>query len=442
MASFLLRWHLLLAAFALCAVGCDWASSTHGDGAPDADRRVMLVGVDGATWDIIDDLVADGQLPNFEALIAEGTRGRLLSLLPSKSPRIWTSIATGVPPEIHGIVDFTFTSEGKRHLFTSEMIRVPTLWEIASEKDVSVGVTGYWFTYPAQPVNGYVISDHTVPSRSARWKEALSVDDAAPLEQSRLVYPPELWDDIKPLLERDLPKMPFSGFSTLERRFKETYDALIEEELFVDMTVLADGAYHPRLSVVYLKAVDQASHFFWQYFEPEHPVYRYDPASTREVALYRDVIPWVYRHTDVLLGELRALLRPNDVLVVLSDHGFEAVRVRKGQGVSGSHGVSPKSIDGIYLMAGGPVSASREGPDLSLFDITPTILHLLGIGVPAYAEGKVAGSILGEQFMERHPVRIVEGSRNFSAGRAAVRTRVPEEAQRLERLKALGYIED
>ena len=428
----------------LIAAGCESSPGQHAAtpgeaaSAPSAsDRHVLLVGLDGAIWKIIDQLIDDGELPNFRELISVGAHGRLRSLLPSRSPRIWTSIATGVPPQQHGILDFVYWKQDERHLFTSDRIKVPTIWEIASAQGVSVGVTNYWFTYPVWPVNGFIISDHTIPSRSKRMIQHFSKGHSPLPDPDKLVYPPELWAEIRKWVEAERIGVPNTPHNTLESRFQEIYNVFMEDQLVTKIALAADARYRPRLSIVYLKGIDRASHFFWQYFEPNHPNYALNPPSARQIALYGDVIPQVYRHTDALLGELRKTLRPQDVIVIASDHGFESVRVSGKR--SGNHGPSPDSVDGICLFAGGPVRTGMSDLDLSLFDLAPTILHLLGLPVPRHFSGTVATSLFEEDFVASNPVRYADHDVADRPTHDEPVT-VPLESERLEKLKALGYL--
>ena len=119
----------VLAGFlALVWLGCGPSSEPLEPGA----GRVVFVGVDGAAWRVIDPMLRKGELPHFASLVERGCRGSLKSLYPSWSPVIWTSIATGVPVREHGIKDFTHKKEGLRHLFTSDMVKVARIWDLAS----------------------------------------------------------------------------------------------------------------------------------------------------------------------------------------------------------------------------------------------------------------------------------------------------------------------
>jgi arylsulfatase A-like enzyme len=125
--------------------------------------------------------------------------------------------------------------------------------------------------------------------------------------------------------------------------------------------------------------------------------------------------------------------------MIVSDHGFEAVE--PANEISGGHGRTPKSVDGIYIISGAPVRVSRRGPDLSLYDVAPTLLYLLGIPAPPYAEGRVAVDVLLREYVAGHPPRTAKARvtpERITAGESSERT--PAEEERLKKLKSLGYI--
>ena len=75
--------------------------------------RVYVIGLDGATWDILDPLIEQGKLPVFKKLKENGAWARLRTFEPTLSAVVWTSIATGKSMLKHGIVDWVFVNKEK-----------------------------------------------------------------------------------------------------------------------------------------------------------------------------------------------------------------------------------------------------------------------------------------------------------------------------------------
>src|SRR5712692_2196546 len=125
--------------------------------------RVLVLGLDGMDPQVVDLLMAEGKMPNFAKLRQDGAYGRLVSSPPLLSPIIWTTIATGKPPDQHGIGHFVAVNEktGEQLPVTSQMRRVKALWNILSDGRRRVDVVGWWATWPAESVHGTIVSDHT-----------------------------------------------------------------------------------------------------------------------------------------------------------------------------------------------------------------------------------------------------------------------------------------
>lgn len=152
----------------------------------DTGLRVALIGIDGGTLTVLDPLLADGSVPAFAALADTGAVGSLRSRRPMKSPALWTSIATGLERSEHGIDDFTVAGAEPRHpiLVNSTVRRRLTLWDIAGAAGRSVGVAGWWATWPAEPVHGWLLSDRMTRSRWSEWTDGSKT--------GWLTYPPRL----------------------------------------------------------------------------------------------------------------------------------------------------------------------------------------------------------------------------------------------------------
>ena len=141
---------LLVGAFGLIS-GC---------GPQDPGEELWIIGLDGADWDQLDPMIARGELPHLARLKSEGASGILLSDTPMISPILWTSISTGKTPDLHGVTWFmTDAPDGSKIPISSEERKVRTFWNIASEAGLSCGITGWWATWPAEPINGYLVSD-------------------------------------------------------------------------------------------------------------------------------------------------------------------------------------------------------------------------------------------------------------------------------------------
>ncbi len=112
---------------------------------------VLVFAIDGFEWSVILPLLRAGEMPHLAALMERGTFGELKTLVPTKSPRLWTTIATGKPPAEHGILDFVKEQEDpslpEQH-YTSYDRRTKAFWNILSEAGVTNDTIGWWVTYP------------------------------------------------------------------------------------------------------------------------------------------------------------------------------------------------------------------------------------------------------------------------------------------------------
>lgn len=147
--------------------------------------QILLIGLDGATWDLILPWVAEGRLPNLGALLREGSWGTLLSTVPPATFPAWSSFLTGLNPGRHGIFDFTRRKFGTYEVefVNSTYRRGRSLFRIASEAGKRVGVIGVPATYPPEKVNGFLISGFDAPV-------ATGIDPS-------FVYPRELFSEIR-----------------------------------------------------------------------------------------------------------------------------------------------------------------------------------------------------------------------------------------------------
>src|SRR5260370_25764040 len=125
-----------------------------------AQPKIIIIGLDSATWDLIKPWAAQGLLPNLSQLAEKGVSGELESAIPPLTPPAWTSFMTGQNPGKHGIFHFLEKQPGAYAMRYSNAgsRRAPTLWRMLSGAGHTVGVINVPFTSPPQPVNGFHLS--------------------------------------------------------------------------------------------------------------------------------------------------------------------------------------------------------------------------------------------------------------------------------------------
>lgn len=403
--------------------------------------RVIVLGVDGLDPGTIELLAAEGQLPNLARLRDHGAFGRLESRQPLLSPVVWTTIATGQPLERHGIGHFTAIDPrtGERSPVTSDLRRVKALWGIASDRGVSVSVIGWWATWPPEAVRGALVSDrisyHFLLDREATRGPAES-----------LTYPPELATRIRPLLRRAEDVSP----AELARFFGESSDPLARPFGFGDdiahfrwalaaadtNTRIALRLWRedrPRLLMVYVEALDTASHLFGHLFRGR--------GLSGELAdqqrHFGRTVEEAYRYVDELVGEFVAAADPSTTLLVVSDHGFTLGELPEDPSVTRDlRRVSEKyhRMDGTILAHGRGVRSGRV-VGATILDVAPSVLALLGL--PTARD--MPGRLLAEVFDLPRPPEVATYEGGARPGTPALRDRAVD-AEILERLGALGYL--
>ena len=158
----------IAAGFALAvALGATTCSGSK----PEPVARVVFIGADGLEWNVLRPLLRAGKCPNLRALMERGAFGHLSTLVPTLSPILWTSIATGKMPEEHGIHGFT---DQDLKQYTSAQRKGRAVWNIASERGLSSDVFGWWITWPAEEIRGMMVSGSSSSALlDANWKPSL-----------------------------------------------------------------------------------------------------------------------------------------------------------------------------------------------------------------------------------------------------------------------------
>lgn len=422
---------LTLATFTFPLTGCG------DDAPPHADEPIVVVGIDSADWTWIDPLMDEGRMPHWKAMVDEGVRADLKSLVPlQKSPTIWASIATGKRPAKHGIADFI--SHGEK-VQTSDIRTAAAYWEIFGGVGHRQAVLGWWVTHPATPVEGVLVSDY------------LSFFDRGDSSVADAVYPTELWTTIDSLRVRpdDLNLEDLAPFVDVElaREDPERAEPLLEElrnflaadESMREIARYVYGREPFQCFTVYFRGLDMVSHEYWRYFEPGRS--HLDPESW-EVRLLGGIIPAYYEYTDRLLGEIRGYVREDSRLLVLSDHGFVGHR-RGRQGAT--TGVQMHREMGALVMAGPGIRSGAVLEKAEVKDFMPTLLVMAGLPVARDVDGHVLGNAFEPDVRRAFDPLLAEAVESYDGFRRRGSTAdgADEELNEkvLEQLRSLGYIE-
>jgi predicted AlkP superfamily phosphohydrolase/phosphomutase/Tfp pilus assembly protein PilF len=437
-----------------------------GTGAPKSgDGPVVLIGVDGADWDVMEPLIKEGKLPNFYKLMRAGSYGSLETVEPILSPIIWTTIGTGRDPEDHGVTWFMENDpkSGKRIPVSSRTRRVPAIWNIASQYDRKVGVVGWWASWPAETVNGWMISDH-VASHGFGLRS-----DAIKTELGR-TYPDSLLSEIEPMFVQPvhITDAEVRGFMNVSDNELKTRTgnkmkfsnplhhfifALATHKTYANLSRLTLNKLKPDLAMFYFEAVDSLSHLFMKYTDP--PLEGLDPALN---AKFKTVVPAIYQRQDQVLGEIIDAAGPNATIVVVSDHGFKTGDDRLSEldntDVKQAHKWHEK--EGVILMAGPNIKA---GTNLTarVHDVTPTLLYLLDVPIAKDLDGRVLIEAVKNEHLTKFPIKSIKtyGKLKVAQASDAQTTGAAQGEEKttqadagpaeidpalVERLQALGYV--
>jgi predicted AlkP superfamily pyrophosphatase or phosphodiesterase len=426
----------------LLAAGC--ANPPEGEEAPIV-KEVVVVGVDGLEWRVLDPLIDAGQTPNLARFVRAGTRGRLITLAPAYSPVIWASMATGKLPSKHGITGFVTSSGGpggRRAPFTSNMRKVPAIWNVLGELGHKVAVVGWWTTWPAETVNGVLVSDRMLYNRFNLWFGLEHAGGDLPAQ----TWPPELFADLADatrmtegfedeFFARFLPGSPPPAF---ERDLHDPWYELLlvhaRDRAYAEMLdrVLRRDTY--SLVAYYLNGTDIVSHYFWKYLFPEEWD---EPIPSEDLARYREVIPRYYAWADEAIAPLLARADEDTLVVVVSDHGFTTGHRPDSPSISGTH--FRTAPPGVLIMAGGGMPAGAEFGDVRVMDLAPTILHVLGHPVADDMDGRVVPRVA--EAMGDRAVQFVASYDGIQDGADRDPIATQHDEAILEKLRALGYID-
>ena len=405
--------------------------------------RVVLVGIDGAEWNIIDSMIAQGELPNFAHIIEGGVRGDLETLPGRTSPVIWNTVVTGRTPEDHGIPAWTVKgADGKPRLVTSNMRKAATIWEILSDAGLRSTVIGWIASWPATPLDGYLVTPYSplldsgadglsrnaLPKKGTLWEEV-----------QHQTFPEELIEELSEFrvaptsIEDEVLANYFDPFQgepsdREESLVKSLRYVIAADTTFADVAHELFGREDMPFQAVYFGGVDAVSHRFWRFYDSS--VYS---ATEDEQLRFGNVIPEYYRTMDAEIGRILEGLDENATLILCSDHGFQSAPkdfdVREQ---SGGH-----RMVGVLVLYGRGIRSGEVIEGASVYDLTPTMLALLGLPV---AED-MPGDVLTDALLSVPEVRRTGSYQYLMEGRGdanPIESAADDEI--MDQLRSLGYV--
>jgi predicted AlkP superfamily phosphohydrolase/phosphomutase/tetratricopeptide (TPR) repeat protein len=331
--------------------------------------RVAVFAIDGADWELLRELASDGSLPNLQALWQGGTTASVQTIQPTVSPMVWTTVATGVAPDRHGVLDFTDIAT--RAPVDAYSRRVPALWDVAEAFGRATETVNWWTAWP--------------PSS----RTSVFFDTPGP-ELPSAIYPPTLAQNAQSLA------VPVNtvGYEQIRRFLNITPAELnnaastgnasdpinlfrgVLAKTWTDHRV-AISLYNqqkPLLLMMSYDGTDAVNHLF----APYHPPYR-DGVSQEAYRKYWPAVTSYYAEVDRMIGEWMNVLPPDTTVIVLSCYGFRWGKNRPRSMPGGAATLTDHRNPGVFIAYGPHVAASREAHDMSVFDVAPTVLTLLGL---------------------------------------------------------------
>ena len=530
-------------------------------------RDVLLIGLDGATFDILDPLMSEGAMPVLRDLIGSGVRATLRSTVPALTPPAWTSLVTGRGPGAHGIFDFFRKDDESSPLFrflTSHDVACPTMWSMATGEGMRSTVLNFPLTFPPPKINGHIVPGGFMPWRQLRLG----------------CHPQDLFDKLRTLPSfnaRELALDMTNEAKAIEGCPEDEYEAWIDmhirrERQWVDIARYLRSEEPSQFTAVMFDGTDKIQHLCWRFIDPAMRDTIVSPLDRRVQAKVREY----YCRLDGLIGELRDCFS-DATIIVASDHGFgpqvrtfyvnswleqmglltwlegqapasrdastlglsqlarhvyqiDWTRTRafapmpSGNGVhivkaddAHPNGVTPEEYpvfrdwlaaklldvrdpgtgepvvarvstrdeifngptlavapdltleledgglmsilsspeavrqrptptgthrpEGVFAAAGPEVQRGGELPPLSILDVAPLMLHQLGLAIPDTLEGRLITEAIDPQALSARPPRRHGGTESVAAVRSDVVLDEEAEAEILDRLRALGYVE-
>jgi predicted AlkP superfamily phosphohydrolase/phosphomutase len=269
----------------------------------DVNTRVFVIGLDGATFDLIKPWSEAGYLPVLGKLIESGYAVPLTSTYPPLTGPAWSSFMTGKSPGRHSIFEFFYRKPGSYHqsLHHRLDIRGKTLWRRLSDAGKKVGVMGVPLTYPPEEVNGFCITGLLTPPDSTDF-----------------TYPDDLYQRLKKQLGEYMLRHDEKYRPSHPEYFLQEQYQILENNTNAALYLMDTEPWD--FFMFHILGTDRISHEFWHNLDETHP--QHDPEERKRLG---NVILEFYQAVDQAVGRVLEQLDDDTAVIVMSDHGFGPV---------------------------------------------------------------------------------------------------------------------
>ncbi len=342
------------------------------------DKRLTIIGMEGLSIDLLITFITEGNLPNFNFLIENGSWGTLKNFTPNEMLVLDTSFNTGKLPSQHrrlsswqySYLNLKQTYEVvPRYLFFKQLTRIGLLTE--QEAPPPKYVKDIWDIFRA---NG-------TPFLERGWTQSPG--------------PPAITPEAETLFNRIYEDLRFDTNEV----FLKVKQALCSDIMLESAVAEAREQAQPQLLSFLLPGLNRAKSYFYKYNFPE----LFGEIDQEELTRYSTVIARYYQYYDEIIGKYLASRKDNELLVVYSPHGVDVLPVWKRISewifgdveVSGYHENAP---DGVIFFLGRDIAPDRNITEMHLIDVTPTLLHYLGLPVGKDMDGVVNSAVFADEF--------------------------------------------
>ena len=379
--------------------------------------KIILIGLDGADWDIIDSYIAQGKLPHFKHFKTEGTWGRLKSYSPTLSPVIWTTLATGKSPDEHGIVDFLVWDEIQKTRIpvTQNLVKSIPIWDILSQHGVKVGVFNWLVSWPAQKVKGVLVSDrlgyHIFPQivgDRLKVEKLCYPDDYVFKRRHLLTSPAEItYEEAMPFVH--IPQGEFEA-SYVKGKYDIKNPQYNLRMILASLKTMARLAlekverHQPDFLALYFDSPDTMMHTYMDYAPP-----KLSRVSQKDFDKYKDAVEQTYVYLDKIVGDFLKEADPNTLFILVSDHGFKfgKERIERSAQIGEKAEERWHDMEGIVAFLGAPFPKAKEIKGVDVYDVLPTLLYMYDLPLAEDMKGKIMTSAFKEDYFTPSKIRYV-----------------------------------